>query len=78
MTSDRPYRRALPFSTAREEIIRESGRQFDPEVVRVFLSIPETVWEDIRLQVASHRTSVRGPLVAPLRPESMPTGGPVS
>ena len=50
MTSDRPYRKALPFSTAREEIIRESGRQFDPEVVKVFLSLAQTVWEEIRLE----------------------------
>lgn len=55
MTSDRPYRRALPFSVAREEIQREAGRQFDPEVVRVFLSIAETVWENIRLEVAGLR-----------------------
>src|SRR5213594_836938 len=53
MTSDRPYRRALPFSAAREEIIRESGRQFDPEVINVFLSIPENVWGNIRREVAS-------------------------
>jgi len=52
MTSDRPYRKALPFSAAREEIIRESGRQFDPDVVRVFLTIPRVVWENIREQVA--------------------------
>jgi response regulator RpfG family c-di-GMP phosphodiesterase len=55
MTSDRPYRRALPFQTAREEIQRESNRQFDPEVVRTFLSIPEQVWADIRLDVAGPR-----------------------
>ena len=55
MTSDRPYRRALPLSTARAEITRESGRQFDPEVVRVFLSIPDHVWEKIRLEVAGAR-----------------------
>src|SRR2546425_6693941 len=56
MTSDRPYRRALPFSAAREEIIRESGRQFDPEVVKVFLSLPQTVWEEIRLEATGpHR-----------------------
>jgi len=55
MTSDRPYRRALPFSAAQAEIIRESGRQFDPEIVRVFLSIPEKVWEDIRMEVAGVR-----------------------
>jgi response regulator RpfG family c-di-GMP phosphodiesterase len=40
MTSDRPYRKALPFRTAREEIVRWSGRQFDPEVVQVLLSMP--------------------------------------
>jgi cyclic di-GMP phosphodiesterase len=55
MTSDRPYRQALSFSTAHEEIIRESGKQFDPEVVRVFLSLPEQTWENIRRQVASSR-----------------------
>jgi putative nucleotidyltransferase with HDIG domain len=55
MTSDRSYRRALPFSVARAEIARESGRQFDPEVVKVFLSFPEQVWKDIRRQVAGLR-----------------------
>ncbi len=55
MTSDRPYRRALPFETARDEIIRESGNQFDPDVVRVFLSLPEETWETIRRQVAVYR-----------------------
>jgi len=58
MTSDRPYRQALPFSTAREEIIRESGKQFDPDVVRVFLSLPEQTWEEIRSQVARARDRV--------------------
>ena len=36
MTSDRPYRRALDWSTARGEISVESGRQFDPVVVEAF------------------------------------------
>ena len=36
MTADRPYRRALPLSIAYEEIIRNSGTQFDPAVVRAF------------------------------------------
>jgi len=48
ITSDRPYRRARPFSSAREEIERESGKQFDPEIVRAFLAVPEGVWEQIR------------------------------
>ena len=36
MTADRPYRRALPMQTAYEEILRHSGTQFDPNVVRAF------------------------------------------
>jgi response regulator RpfG family c-di-GMP phosphodiesterase len=36
MTSDRPYRGALSWATAREEIIAQSGRQFDPVVVEAF------------------------------------------
>ena len=58
MTSDRPYRQALPFSTAREEVIRESGKQFDPDVVRVFLSLPEDTWQNIRRHVARARGRV--------------------
>jgi putative nucleotidyltransferase with HDIG domain len=65
MTSDRPYRKALPFSAAREEIIRESGRQFDPAVVAAFLSIPEGVWGMIREQVARE---IRGNIQAKLSP----------
>ena len=48
MTSDRPYRRALPFAVAREEIIRESGKQFDPEVVSAFLATDEGTWGELR------------------------------
>ena len=44
MISDRPYRKALPITAAREEIKRFSGRQFDPRVVEVFLSQPDRVW----------------------------------
>jgi response regulator RpfG family c-di-GMP phosphodiesterase len=75
MTSDRPYRRALPFAAAREEITRESERQFDPEVVKVFLSIPEAVWDDIRHDVASSRHALRKPLSLLARPGSSMTGG---
>jgi putative nucleotidyltransferase with HDIG domain len=37
MTSQRPYRKARPHRSAVEEIVRNSGTQFDPEVVRAFL-----------------------------------------
>ncbi len=48
MISDRPYRRALSIETAREEIKRCSGTQFDPEVVGVFLGMPDTLWNELR------------------------------
>jgi GAF domain-containing protein/HAMP domain-containing protein len=38
MTTDRPYRRALPVREALEELRRHAGTQFDPGVVEVFLS----------------------------------------
>jgi response regulator RpfG family c-di-GMP phosphodiesterase len=53
MISDRPYRRALPMSHAREEIKRCSGSQFDPEVVKVFMSIPEQHWIELREHLGS-------------------------
>ncbi len=60
MTSDRPYRKALPFATACEEIVRESGRQFDPNVVKAFLSIPEGLLREVIL--GEKRRTVRLPM----------------
>ena len=37
MTSDRPYRKALPYSVALQEIKRCRGTQFDPGIVNVFI-----------------------------------------
>ena len=48
ITSDRPYRKAESFDTAREEILRCSGTQFDPAVVEVFLKIPNELWQELR------------------------------
>ena len=39
MTSDRPYRRALPFEAALGELQRGSGTQFDREVVKCLLRL---------------------------------------
>src|SRR6266481_3357065 len=59
MTSNRPYRAALPYYAAREEMSRWSGRQFDPDLVKVFLSMLENIWpalrEDIGAQI--HRVA---------------------
>jgi HD-GYP domain-containing protein (c-di-GMP phosphodiesterase class II) len=46
MTTDRPYRDALSLEEARQELQREKGRQFDPEVVDRFLEVlRESPWE---------------------------------
>ncbi|HZI56008.1 MAG TPA: two-component system response regulator, partial [Verrucomicrobiae bacterium] len=51
--SDRPYRAAQTIQVARAEVERYSGRQFDPEAVRVFLEMPDTIWEDLRKEINS-------------------------
>jgi putative nucleotidyltransferase with HDIG domain len=39
MTADRPYSDALPTEGALDEMRRGAGTQFDPEMVKVFLSV---------------------------------------
>ncbi len=40
LTHSRPYKRAWPIEEAIEEITRQSGKQFDPNVVEKFLILP--------------------------------------
>jgi putative nucleotidyltransferase with HDIG domain len=51
ITSNRPYRAAQTPAAAREEIHKFSGRQFDPDVVKTFLSMPENIWEGLRKEI---------------------------
>lgn len=39
MTSDRPYRKAMPIEEALNELLRCAGKQFDPEYVDCFIEI---------------------------------------
>ena len=57
MTSDRPYRAALPFVNAQSEIERLAGIQFDSQVVNVFLHIPHETWETFRDQTSTMQIS---------------------
>jgi HD-GYP domain-containing protein (c-di-GMP phosphodiesterase class II) len=41
MTTDRPYRRALPIHVALEEVERHAGTQFDPELAAAWVRIVE-------------------------------------
>jgi putative nucleotidyltransferase with HDIG domain len=54
ITSDRPYRRASTFEAARQEILRCSGTQFDPQVVKVYQSLPDRLWEDLQSEITHH------------------------
>ena len=59
MTSDRPYRAAQSISSGRREIERHSGEQFDPEVVKVFLGIPERIWTELRNEIENQSANRR-------------------
>jgi response regulator RpfG family c-di-GMP phosphodiesterase len=48
MLSDRCYRQAPGYDAARKEILACSGTQFDPQMVDLFATIPEQVWEELR------------------------------
>ena len=39
MTTDRPYRKALPVETAVAELRAQAGRQFDPAVVVALIGV---------------------------------------
>ncbi|MFZ1132936.1 MAG: HD domain-containing phosphohydrolase [Terriglobales bacterium] len=48
MRSDRDYRKAQSMEAVRQEISLWSGRQFDPRIVKIFLEMPDNIWEDLR------------------------------
>ncbi len=56
MTSDRPYRKALSFDIARNEILRQSGTQFDPMVMEVFVSEEQTLRTMVAVKCSIHET----------------------
>ncbi len=41
MRTDRSYRKALPYEVARGELLANSGGQFDPHIVEIFLTLVE-------------------------------------
>lgn len=50
MTSDRSYRKALPFDQALAEIIKMRGTQFDPLAVQAFLAEETTLREMVAVK----------------------------
>ena len=57
--SDRPYRPARSLAEARKEIQAWTGRQFDPEVVEVFLKMPDEIFEDLRREINAQSLSIQ-------------------
>src|ERR1035438_7898420 len=51
ITTDRIYRPKQTLHAAKIEIDKWAGKQFDPEVVKVFLEMPENIWEDLRNEI---------------------------
>jgi putative nucleotidyltransferase with HDIG domain len=54
MTSDRSYRKGPGFEAARTEIQRQSGKQFDPHIVELFLKIPPPTWRQLREEAVNN------------------------
>ena len=59
MTSDRAYRKSPGFEAARAEILRHSGRQFDPHIVELFLRIPPATWTQVREEAGNDPVLVK-------------------
>jgi len=48
MTTDRPYRRRRSFEDVIRDLRQNSGTQFDPKVVKTFLSLEDSLWKQLR------------------------------
>jgi putative nucleotidyltransferase with HDIG domain len=59
MTSDRPYRKGSTFAAAKEEIVRCAGTQFDPQIVEIFLAMPNETWSELRAETEKLSPSAR-------------------
>jgi HD-GYP domain-containing protein (c-di-GMP phosphodiesterase class II) len=65
MTSDRPYRDAMPIEDALEEIKRNAGTQFDPQVVEAFTRLINRRQQAARTASEQHNASPPDPAPTP-------------
>lgn len=67
MTSDRPYRKALPLDVALKELSENAGTQFDPHMVPHFIGLLKTgIFQDV-----AEMTSVESPSASKASRRSM-------
>jgi hypothetical protein len=71
ITSDRPYRSALPFEEGFRVIHSESGRLFDPQITGAFFSIPKETWPSIAWNQHEVSSLRLGCAAAALSPRSL-------
>lgn len=64
MSSNRPYRRALPFAAIRDEIARLAGSHFDPSLVSAFLNVPKEEWEQLCAEETANIATASWPKAA--------------
>lgn len=57
ITSHRPYKKALSFDTAKNEILKMSGSQFDPFCVEIFLSKEKILREMVEVKCTENQKS---------------------
>jgi len=60
ITSHRPYRKVRDFKAAKKEIVRNSGSQFDPQIVDAFCSLKLEKWEKVRFETTSYIPNIEG------------------
>ena len=61
ITSDRPYRKGLSFDTARAEIARQSGTQFDPRAVEVFFAEEAALRDMVEIKCGAAAVPITAP-----------------
>ena len=68
MTSERPYKSGMPMAMAVAELMRCSGRQFDPVVTESLFEVihDDTLLDEIRSDLENEGTVVPFPMPAPV------------
>ena len=72
MTSERPYRRSLPYEKARQVIAENWGSPFDPNVIEIFLSVLDKIERRTRLKTGQPAASATSAVI--VATENAPVG----